>query len=97
MMENKDCERRIQRSKWGPRFKLHDNFTCIDTNRVASCSPSQENIRDGHPLICYAQQRRHPVLMGIVSWYSCQKAHPDVLVDIPTQIDWIAYVNESSF
>lgn len=92
LIKNEDCEFRIKQSKWGHRFRLHENFTCVDTDRSPVCS--QQTPRDGHPLICQEKDSRNPLLVGVTSWYNCQKAHPDVLLDIRSSEEWINSVQD---
>lgn len=99
LIDHESCERLMQKSKWGPRFRLHENFTCAESNRRPSCSPQDSNgiPRDGLPLICYEGPNRNPVLLGIISWYSCNKQHPDVLMSIPANLDWISDYTENTY
>lgn len=94
LLENPLCELRIRRSKWGNRFRLHENSTCIETSFWSSCDSDSDNPRDGHPLVCHNRFRRDPILVGILSWYNCQKAHPDVLFDIRSGMEWSYRRNE---
>lgn len=92
LLNKGDCEVRIRGSKWGHRFRLHENFTCIDTDRSPTCS--LETPRDGHPLICQQKDSGNPLLVGVMSWYNCQKSHPDVLLDIRSSAEWIHGVQD---
>lgn len=93
LLEDKDCENQIKKSKWGNRFRLHSSFSCIDSDRDQTCSV--ENPRDGHPVICSDGAMTRQLLVGIISWYNCHKLHPDVTADIRANYEWIRDAQES--
>lgn len=86
IISNYDCQKRLRRTRLGPRFRLHDGFMCAGGEEGRdSCKGD-----GGGPLVCYRQDGTY-TLVGIVSWgIDCgQPGHPGVYINVQKYLEWI--------
>lgn len=80
------CQRQLQGTRLGPRFRLDSSFIC------AGGQPGVDTCQGdgGAPLVCPSGSDNRHVQSGIVSWgIGCKESRPAVYVDVADFRDWI--------
>lgn len=80
------CERTLQATRLGPRFRLDSTFIC------AGGQPGVDTCQGdgGAPLVCPTASNNRHVQSGIVSWgIGCKENRPAVYVDVADFRNWI--------
>ena len=80
------CEKKLQNTRLGPRFRLDSSFIC------AGGEPGVDTCQGdgGAPLACPIGSDNRYVQSGIVSWgIGCKESHPAVYVDVADFRNWV--------
>lgn len=86
VVDSKQCERTLQNTRLGPRFRLDSSFICAGGQAgVDTCQGD-----GGSPLACPIGRDNRYIQGGIVSWgIGCNANRPAVYVDVADFRSWI--------
>lgn len=86
VVDSAQCQRTLQATRLGPRFRLDNSFIC------AGGQPGVDTCQGdgGAPLVCPVGADNRHVQSGIVSWgIGCKENRPAVYVDVADFRNWI--------
>ena len=88
LINNQDCQNKLQRTRLGRFFRLHSTFMCAGGEAGKDACVGD----GGGPLICYDDSSQSYVQVGITAWgIGCGKHDvPGVYTDISKYTSWIS-------